>query len=63
MRAREFLRDIKTFVIRIRLPQRTNNIFHTTIQARNAEQARRLARAQFGSNNVIIGQPRAIKHA
>jgi len=61
MRAREFQRAIKTFVVRIRLPQRTNNIFQTTIQARNAEQARRLIRALYGDSRVLIGQPKEIK--
>jgi hypothetical protein len=53
---------MKTYVARLRI-QRVghNNIFDTTIQARNPEQARRLLRQMHGDQSVIVGQPRELK--
>ena len=35
--------------------------FDTTVQARTANQAREIIRAQYNNKNVIVGLPREIK--
>lgn len=54
--------QLKTYVARLRIKGvGYNNIFDTTIQARNPEQARRLLRQQHGDRSVIVGQPRELR--
>jgi len=65
MRATEFAksshRGLQTFAVRIRLPQAGyTQHMDTTVQARTAEQARRIIRAQYGDRTVLVGQPRRI---
>ena len=61
MRAQEFARKLQTFAVKIRLPQQGyTQHMDTTVQARNAEQARRIIRGQYGSRTVLVGQPRRI---
>jgi len=53
---------LKTFAAKVQLRQPGyRNIIDTTVQARNAEMARRLLRQQYGGRNVIVGQPRELK--
>jgi hypothetical protein len=53
---------LKTYAAKVQLRQPGyKNIIDTTVQARNPEMARRLLRQQYGSRNVIVGQPREIK--
>jgi hypothetical protein len=53
---------LKTYAAKVQLRQPGyKNIIDTTIQARNPEMARRLLRQQYGSRNVIVGQPRELK--
>ena len=53
---------LKTFAAKVQLRQPGyRNIIDTTVQARNAEMARRLLRQQYGDRNVIVGQPRELK--
>lgn len=53
---------LRTYAIKVQLKNtRYKNIIDTTIQARNAEMARRLIRQQYGDRNVIVGQPRELK--
>ena len=61
MRATEFTKRMQTFVVRIRLPQQGyTQHMDTTVQARTAEQARRIIRGQYGNRAVMVGQPRRI---
>ena len=62
MRAQDItVRTMKTYIVRLRLPQRGyTQHMNTTVQARTAEMARRLIRAQYGSRDVIVGQPRQL---
>ena len=61
MRAREFDKKLATFVARVRVPGKSRtDMFYTTIQARNAQQARLLLRAQYGSPRITIDQPRKL---
>ena len=53
---------LKTYAAKVQLRQPGyKNIIDTTVQARNPEMARRLLRQQYGSRNVIVGQPREIR--
>jgi hypothetical protein len=53
---------LKTYAAKVQLRQPGyKNIIDTTIQARNPEMARRLLRQQYGSRNVIVGQPRELR--
>ena len=53
---------LKTYAAKVQLRQPGyRNIIDTTVQARNPEMARRLLRQQYGSRNVIVGQPRELK--
>ena len=62
MRAQDLIRPgLKTFRVRIRLRQRGyTQHMDTTVQARTAEQARRIIRAQYNDTNVMVGQPKLI---
>lgn len=61
MRAQDLLPRLSTFRVKLRLrqPGYTQQI-DTTVQARTAEQARRILRSQYDDRNVIVGQPRKI---
>ena len=66
MKAQDFLNPkktgLKTFAVKIKLKQPGyTNIIDTTVQARNAEMARRIIRAQYNDRNVLVGQPKEIK--
>lgn len=66
MRLHEFTKisgsALKTFVVRLKLKQVGYvQQFDTTVQARTANQARQIIRAQYDNKNVLVGQPRAIK--
>ena len=65
MRAQDFISadtGLKTFGVRLQLKQQGyTQQFDTTIQARTANQARSIVRAQYNNRNVIVGQPREIK--
>jgi hypothetical protein len=62
MRVKDITKGLKTFLVRLRIPHGgTGNIFNTTIQARTAEQARRILRAQYNDPKVVVGIPREIK--
>jgi hypothetical protein len=51
---------LQIFAVRIRVPG-TARIMDATVQARNAEQARRVIKAQFGDQSRMIGQPRQLR--
>ena len=62
MRAQEFVKGLKTFGVRLQLKQPGyTQQFDTTVQARNANQARSIIRAQYNNRNIVVGQPREIK--
>jgi len=65
MRAQDFISadtGLKTFGVRLQLKQQGySQQFDTTVQARTANQARSIVRAQYNNRNVIVGQPREIK--
>ena len=65
MRAKDFIvpmRGLRTFRVRLKLKQPGyTNQMDTTVQARTAEMARRIIRAQYNDRNVIVGQPREIR--
>lgn len=66
MRAQDFIKfaggGLKTFAVRLRLKQQGYvQQIDTTVQARTANQARQIIRAQYNNNNVLVGQPREIK--
>lgn len=64
MRIKELVdRQMRTYRVRIRLPQPGgySQQMDTTVMARTPEQARRIIRAQYGSSQVMIGQPRELK--
>lgn len=55
-------RHLRPFVVRLRLKQTGNTqLMDTTVMARNADQARKIIRAQYGDRSVIVGNPREIK--
>ena len=55
------VRDLRTWAIRIRLPRTGHTVIQdTTVQARTAEQARRLVRQLYGPDVRIMGQPRRL---
>ena len=61
MRARDLKRPLVTYLVRLRLPQGGYSIMmDTTVQARTAEMARRMVRAQYGARSVLVGQPRPV---
>ena len=65
MRAQDFIKSpgsgLKTFAVRLRLKQ-TGYVqqIDTTVQARTANQARQIIRAQYNNKNVLVGQPHEI---
>jgi hypothetical protein len=67
MRADDFInnpnRGLRTFVVKLRLkqPGGYTQIMDTTVQARTPEMARRIIRQQYNNQNVMVGQPRAVK--
>lgn len=66
MRAKDFIKfpggGLKNFAVRLRLKQQGYvQQIDTTIQARTANQARQIIRAQYNNNNVLVGQPKEIK--
>jgi hypothetical protein len=63
MRAADLVKNLNTYLVRIRLPQVAGNKIHmdTTVQARTPEMARRMIRAQYGDRAVLVSQPRLIK--
>ncbi len=54
---------LRTFEVRIQFRQPNGVIqqMDTTVQARTAEMARRMLRAQYSSPRVLVGNPREIK--
>ena len=62
MRAADLVKNLNTYVVRIRLPQPGHKVhMDTTVQARTPEMARRMIRAQYGDRTVLVSQPRLIK--
>ena len=63
MRAADLVKNLDTYVVRIRLPQSGGHkvMMDTTVQARTPEMARRMIRAQYGDGTVLVSQPRLIK--
>ena len=66
MRAQDFIKfpggGLKTFAVRLQLKQQGYvQQIDTTVQARTANQARQILRAQYNNNNVVVGQPKEIK--
>jgi hypothetical protein len=62
MRAADLVKNLNTYLVRIRLPQTGHKIhMDTTVQARTPEMARRMVRAQYGDRTVLVSQPRLIK--
>jgi hypothetical protein len=54
-------RPLITYLVRLRLHQGGyHTMMDTTVQARTAEMARRMVRAQYGSQSILVGQPRRI---
>ena len=61
MRAQDFITGLKTFAVRLKLKQQGySQQFDTTVQARTANQARSILRAQYNNRNVVVGQPREL---
>lgn len=61
MRAQDFITGLKTFAVRLQLKQQGySQQFDTTVQARTANQARSILRAQYNNHNVVVGQPREL---
>jgi hypothetical protein len=66
MQAREFIRQqdrpLKSWQVKVKLRHAGyTNIVDTTVQARTAEMARRILRAQYNNSHVQIGQPRELR--
>jgi len=65
MRATEITQKkskIKTYSIKVKIKSGEYiNIVDTIVMALNPQMARKLARVQYNSQHVIIGQPREIK--
>lgn len=64
MRAADFLshRKLRTYLVRLRISNQKGrkDLLNTTVQARNAEQARRIIRTQYNDPNIMVGQPKLI---
>jgi hypothetical protein len=61
MRLKEFSR-LKTYLVKLKLRQPGyTQIINTTLQARNPDQARKILRAQYNKNDIIVGNPRELK--
>lgn len=53
---------LRTYVVKLKLKQQGyTNMFDTTIQARNPQQARVLMRQLYGDQHIIVGQPRELQ--
>ncbi len=54
---------MRTFQVRIQFRQPNGVVqqMDTTVQARTAEMARRMLRAQYNNPRVLVGNPREIK--
>lgn len=53
---------LKTYVVKLKLKSTGyTQILDTTIQAVNAQMARKIIATQYNSTHVMIGQPREIK--
>ena len=62
MRAQDLSRQLKTFAVRIRLPQKGYTVqMDTVVQARNPEMARRMIANLYGGKTVLVHAPRLIK--
>ena len=65
MRASEITKKktkVKTYTIKVKIKSGEYiNIIDTIVMAVNPQMARKLARVQYNSQHVIIGQPREIK--
>jgi hypothetical protein len=58
MRARDLIRNMNTYAVKIRLPQTGyTTIMNTTVQARTPEMARRMIRSLYGSRTALVTQP------
>lgn len=54
--------QLRTYVIKMKLKQQGyTNLFDTTVQARNPQQARVLMRQLYGDQHSIVGQPRELR--
>ena len=65
MRANEITNKkskVKTYAIKVKIKSGEYiNIVDTIVMALNPQMARKLARVQYNSQNVIVGQPREVK--
>ena len=53
---------LKTYVVKLKLKSiGYTQILDTTVQAVNAQMARKIIATQYNSTHVLIGQPREIK--
>ena len=53
---------LKTYVVKLKLKSTGyTQILDTTVQAVNAQMARKIISTQYNSTHVLIGQPREIK--
>jgi hypothetical protein len=53
---------LKTYVVKLKLKSiGYTQILDTTVQAVNAQMARKIIATQYNSTHVMIGQPREIK--
>jgi len=53
---------LKTYVVKLKLKSTGyTQILDTTVQAVNAQMARKIIATQYNSTHVMIGQPREIK--
>jgi hypothetical protein len=55
--------SLKTWLVKIKLPRPGgyHQQMDTTVQAKNAEAARRIIRAQYNDTKVVVGTPRELK--
>ena len=54
--------NLKTYVVKLKLKSTGyTQILDTTVQAVNAQMARKIIATQYNSTHVMIGQPREIK--
>ena len=64
MRAQDLYRHLNTYIIKIRLKQKSHSVMmDTTVQARDPEMARRMILNLYGPTASLVGQPRPIKTA
>jgi len=63
MRAQDLYRQLNTYIVKIRLPQKGYTVqMDTTVQAKTPEMARRMIHNLYGSKTALIGSPRLIKN-